>query len=355
MQNELAIIPPSEWEVMTQQADFLVKSGFLPSTVNSVPKAIAIMSLGRELGIGAWAALSSINVIQGKPTISPQLMLALINRSGQLEDLIVDTSEHGCQVTIKRKGRSQHSESFTMSDAGTMGLIGKDNWKKQPVTMMKWRAVAACARVVFPDVILGLYTPEEMGANVTADEQGNMSVVESTQLITIVKDEAPQIGQRSDSAEMPANAPIQPAPASNLPNGVQPSSSAPTRAIDTNDVSTDVILAHAGENGMRGDAFDELAGYEWHDISAIKVVPLGKGKMALLRIHNTSDTISMFSGDKLRDAGYDTALVDSWFHKDAARQWTPLIPMASVQARLVGTGDNSKWEIADLKQAERAS
>ena len=48
-------------------------------------------------------------------------------------------------------------------DAKTLGLAGKDNWKKQPATMLKWRAVSACARVVFPDVIQGMYTPEEIG------------------------------------------------------------------------------------------------------------------------------------------------------------------------------------------------
>lgn len=176
--NELAVILPDEWQVLTQQANALVASGFLPSTVNSPQKAIAIMTLGRELGIGAWAALSSINVIQGKPTVSPQLMLALINDSKQLEDMTIRDENDTCVVTMKRVGRTPHTAAFSMRDAAAMGLSNKDNWKKQPAIMRQWRAVAACARVVFPDVILGMYTPEEMGANVVADEQGNMTVVE---------------------------------------------------------------------------------------------------------------------------------------------------------------------------------
>ena len=176
--NELAVILPEEWQVLTQQANALVASGFLPQSVNTVQKAVAIMTLGRELGIAAWASLTTINVIQGKPTISPQLMLALINRSGQLENMRIQDEGGTVHVMMKRVGRSEHWEAFGQADAEKMGLWGKDNWKKQPATMMKWRAVAACARVVFPDVILGLYTPEEMGANVVADEQGNMTIVE---------------------------------------------------------------------------------------------------------------------------------------------------------------------------------
>jgi RecT family protein len=178
MSNELAVITPNEWQAMTEQAAALVSSGFLPQSVNTPQKAIAIMMLGRELGIGAWAALTTVNVIQGKPSVSPQLMLALINRSGQLEDMKIQDEGGTVHVMMKRKGRTEHWECFGQADAEKMGLWSKPNWKAQPATMMKWRAVAACARVVFADVILGLYTPEEMGADVTTDEQGNMTVIE---------------------------------------------------------------------------------------------------------------------------------------------------------------------------------
>ena len=68
-----------------------------------------------------------------------------------------------------RRGRSPHTEYFGETEAAAMQLAGKDNYKNQAATMYKWRAVAACARVVFPDVITGLYTPDEMGADVTED------------------------------------------------------------------------------------------------------------------------------------------------------------------------------------------
>lgn len=176
-QNSNAIVP-SEWTVMQQQATALVQSGFLPQSVNHPQKAVAIIMLGRELGIAPWAALTSINVIQGKPTVSPQLMLALINRSGQLEDMVIESDETTCTVTMKRKGRTAHSYTFSDSDAESMGLLNKDNWRKQRPIMRQWRAVAGCARVVFADVILGLYTPDEMGVDVSADEQGNMTVID---------------------------------------------------------------------------------------------------------------------------------------------------------------------------------
>jgi len=154
------------WAVIRQQAEVLVKTGFLPQSIKTPEQAMAIILTGRELGIGAMAALNTINVIQGKPTVSPQLMLALINRSGQVENIQIDSGKDGATVTIKRKGRSAYTAKFGPAEAVAMGLNGKDNYKKQAATMYKWRAVADAARATFADVLLGLYTPDEMGAAV---------------------------------------------------------------------------------------------------------------------------------------------------------------------------------------------
>ncbi len=176
MTTSLQTVRPDEYQIIRDQAQSLVKTGFLPQAIKTPEQALAIILTGRELGIPAMAALNTINVIQGKPTVSPQLMLALIERSGQLDDIKVDVTDKGATVTMKRKGRTSHTEHFGQTEAQSMGLLGKDNYKKQAGVMYKWRAVAACARTVFPDVILGLYTPEEMGAEVSVSDDGVMTV-----------------------------------------------------------------------------------------------------------------------------------------------------------------------------------
>ncbi len=178
MNNSLQRIERDEWLVLTEQATMLVKSGFLPPSIKSPENAVAIILMGRELSIGPMASLQSINIIQNKPTVSPQLMLALINRSGQLEDYKVEFSGSGATVTMKRRGRSAYTTTFGAAEASALQLAGKDNYKKQPATMYQWRAVAAAARVVFPDVILGLYTPDEMGVDVDEETGEALSNLE---------------------------------------------------------------------------------------------------------------------------------------------------------------------------------
>lgn len=257
-ETRMTNVDVSEWAVLRQQAEALVASGFLPQAINTAQKAVAIMLLGRELGVGPWAALTSINVIQGKPTISPQLMLALINRSGQLEDMTIEDDGSACTVSLARKGRTPHRYSFSMADAQSMGLVNKDNWKKQPLIMRQWRAVAGCARVVFADVILGLYTPEEMGAVVIADDQGNMTIV--------------------DEQSAPASVTALPAP--------------------------HVEVESAGD-----------APPNEYLVDAVKVVEQGNSKMYLLRSGKVN--IALFGGNRLREIGLDTEIwkrhMGQWF------------------------------------------
>lgn len=164
--------------------------------------AFLVMLKGCEIGLEPMAALASIHIIQGMPTLSPQGMLALINRTGELVDLVIVGTSDQCSVTMTRENRTPHTEVFTMDDAKAQGLVGKDNWKKQAAVMLKWRAVAACARVVFPDVIQGLYTQEEIGEDVEYTDDGSV-IVETPALPESVEPTPPTTATKPESKPEP--------------------------------------------------------------------------------------------------------------------------------------------------------
>src|SRR5512141_675156 len=87
-------------ELKKELANTLLKSGFLPGAFKTPEQVIAVMLKGQELGIPAMEALNSINVVNGKPTVSPQLMLALARRSKELEDLKIERTNDSVVVTI---------------------------------------------------------------------------------------------------------------------------------------------------------------------------------------------------------------------------------------------------------------
>lgn len=76
----------------------LVKSGFLPQAIKTPEQGMAVILAGKELGIPPMLAMRKINIIKGSPTISPELMLALVRKSGQLKKMkILQNDETVCR------------------------------------------------------------------------------------------------------------------------------------------------------------------------------------------------------------------------------------------------------------------
>lgn len=139
------------------------------------------MLKGIEIGLEPIASLDLIDVIEGIPTLKPQGMLALAWGSGQMEALNIIDDGTKCSVTIKRQGTPAHTETFSAQDAEAMELAGKYNWKQQPAVMRKWRAVSAACRIVFPDIIQGMYIPEEIAPELPYDDNGEIETIEQSQ------------------------------------------------------------------------------------------------------------------------------------------------------------------------------
>lgn len=157
-------LEPIGYNELARAATNLFNSKLYLNKFDSPQAIAAIIMRGRELGVGATTSLDCIDMIQGKPTMSAQLILGLVMRSGVCEYFdCTETSSNVATFITKRKGSKHESKmSFTIEDAQRMNLTNKDNWKKQPATMLRWRCVAALARLVYPDVVQGVYATEEM-------------------------------------------------------------------------------------------------------------------------------------------------------------------------------------------------
>jgi hypothetical protein len=180
MSNNTAITVTRSMQDEIAQAEWFAKSDLMPKHINSPQKVFAITTLGRELGLGPWAAINNIYIAGGKPTINAALMLALIQRSNLLEKFEVEVSEAEAVVTMARRGVGTYTARFSMADADRAGLTSGFNshsWKKYPKAMLKARALSDVARTLFADVILNLYTPEELDAPVEVTADGEIRVL----------------------------------------------------------------------------------------------------------------------------------------------------------------------------------
>lgn len=143
----------------------LSKSFILKPDLRGKPEAIlSIVLMAKELNIPPMIALTSMHFIQGCATLPASIMLALANtRVKDLEIKVeMDHKNKAVEVFGKRPGCSQYSSYWDMDRAKQMGLAGRDQYIKQPLTMLKWRAITDVLRVVCPEAIMGIYGFEEM-------------------------------------------------------------------------------------------------------------------------------------------------------------------------------------------------
>ena len=151
-------------------AKAVVASGFAPKGMNEAGVIIA-MQMGAELGLSPMASLQNIAVINGRPALWGDAMLAICRASGvfdeeSFEEVVEDTGKGALKATctVRRlpNGRPVVRE-FDLSDAKMAGLLGKSGpWSQYPKRMLQLRARSFALRDAFTDVLRGFDCAEEV-------------------------------------------------------------------------------------------------------------------------------------------------------------------------------------------------
>ena len=169
-------LTPEIWHTVKEQCEVVLKSGFLPATINTPEKAIAIALKGMEIGIPIMQSLSHIHIVKGTPGMSAELMRAMVFKHIPLAILdVIESSNEKATIRAKRPGGRAVDFTFTIEDAKKAKVFSTNpdsSWQKYPKAMLLARATSAACRQIFPDALAGIsYTPEELGAEVSEDGQ----------------------------------------------------------------------------------------------------------------------------------------------------------------------------------------
>lgn len=164
--NELTIVAPKDIAESEHLSSTLAKSSLLSDAYRGKPADIlsAILT-GAELGLAPMQSLRSIVVIKGRPTLSADAMVSLCKRRADIctyLQLKESTPTKATYETQRKGDPSPTQMSFSIEDAQRAGLAGNDNYKKFPAQMLRARCASAICRAVYPDLVLGLYDPEEL-------------------------------------------------------------------------------------------------------------------------------------------------------------------------------------------------
>jgi hypothetical protein len=163
MSNIEVARPLSPAEVNWKTAQKIANTPFVPTAFRGKPEAVfAAILYGDELGLGPMQSLNSIHVIEGKPSMSPELMRALVARAGHRLDVKLASNDKVVLWGKRADNDSEATVEWSMKDAQQAGLAGRGAWKTYPRAMLLARATSEICRQIFSDCIMGLsYTPEE--------------------------------------------------------------------------------------------------------------------------------------------------------------------------------------------------
>lgn len=168
----------TDMDGLVRFANAVAKSGLAPKGIQT-PEAICIaLEMGLEVGLPPMAALQNIAVINGRPSIWGDAMLAVCRATGEVAEFsewyeqdgkklprnpvtFNDSTVAVCRVT--RAGYEPAETGFSVADAKTAKLWGKEGpWSQYPARMLRFRARSFALRDSFGDALKGLRSAEEV-------------------------------------------------------------------------------------------------------------------------------------------------------------------------------------------------
>ena len=168
MSDTLAIY--THFDHMEDAATALQQSGYFPD-VKTKQQAIVKVMAGAELGLPPFASMTGIHIIQGKPILGANILATLVKNDPRYNYTIDKCDNESCVLTWWEDGKKVGSSDFTIAEAKTANLTGKDNWKKYASDMLFARAISRGTRRFAPGVFGGspVYTPDEFGVEIDPD------------------------------------------------------------------------------------------------------------------------------------------------------------------------------------------
>ena len=159
------VIPVNEVNIM---AVAVAKSGLFG--MKTPEQAMALMLVAQSEGLHPARAALEYHIINGKPSLKADAMLARFQAAGGKVEWHDYTPEKVSATFSHPQGGSIRIE-WTRKMADDAKLTNKETWRQYPRQMLRARCISEGIRTVFPGVSVGIYTPEEVQDFVPAPQQ----------------------------------------------------------------------------------------------------------------------------------------------------------------------------------------
>ena len=216
---------------LQERADYIAR--LAPSTIlptayrGNAANAFVAAETGAALGLEPLQALASIAVINGRATLSSDLMAAVIRRAGHTLRIVENNPESVTATLIRADDKKfEFTVTWDKDKAVKAGLWGQRGpWSQYPTQMLRARAITEVARQGASEALMGMiYSPEDFGATITDTGE----VIEAE--IVDAAHTKPAQAAPPKQAATPAAAPSQPAP---LDKPLTPAQASVAKGLET--------------------------------------------------------------------------------------------------------------------------
>jgi len=151
-----AIVPTQDIERM---AIAVAKSGLFG--VKQPEQAMALMLIAQAEGMHPAIAARDYHIIQGRPALKADAMLARFQQAGGKVEW-KEYTDTKCVGVFSHPAGGSISVEWSIAMAEKAGLTKNPTWRQYPRQMLRARCISEGIRTVFPGVVSGFYTPEEV-------------------------------------------------------------------------------------------------------------------------------------------------------------------------------------------------
>lgn len=156
-------------EAINQVAKFYAASDFVPATFKGKPENCTIaIDMATRMGMNPIMVMQQMYIVNGKPSISTQLVIAMINNCGEFEPLKFESNGKGGDDfgmrawTVRKKDPDTRLEGTWITMKMVKASKWGAKWQEIPEQMFKYRAAMFWARLNAPEITMGFYSRDEV-------------------------------------------------------------------------------------------------------------------------------------------------------------------------------------------------
>lgn len=165
------------FSLSTQEKRALCSDAASATNGKMTPQAVmlCVETFGHLFDYNIFAIIANCYVLSGKPALNADAMVAAVRRSGLMRWMKVSHSDgEKCIIHAARTDEPEtviHEYTVTWAEAEIAGYTKNPSWRRMGKLMLKARAKTAIMRDVFPDVVCGIYAPDELADHMSMNEE----------------------------------------------------------------------------------------------------------------------------------------------------------------------------------------